>query len=78
MPGNKGRVVRVLGEEERGPAEDVGADQVLDCVQHRLVADQAVERRHQQMGPVPHPLPLFGKVPLGNLDIGADRPRLCR
>ena len=50
MPGDVGRIVRVLGEEERSPAEEVGTEQVLHCVEHRLVADQAIERRHQAGG----------------------------
>ena len=78
VPGNECRVVRVLGEEERRPAEDVGAEQVLDGVEHRLVSDQPVERRHDQMGPVAHSLPPLGEVALGNFDIGADRARLRR
>ena len=41
-------------------------------VEHRLVADQPVERRHDQMGPVAQPLPPRGEVALGGLDIGAD------
>ena len=77
--GDEGRVVRVLGEEERGPAEQVGAEQVLDRIQHRLVADQAIKRPHQQVGPMAQPpATATAKVPLGGLDIGPDRARLRR
>ena len=49
MPGDKGRGVGLLDEEIGVPAQNVGAEHILDRVEDRRVADQIGEEREQQM-----------------------------
>ena len=49
MPGNVVGGARLLDEEVRGPAQDVGAEQILDRVQDARVPDQLGGPGEQQV-----------------------------
>ena len=49
MPAHEARIVRAFGEEATAPGEDVGADDVLDGVEHLGMTDESLEPGHQQV-----------------------------
>src|SRR2546427_98308 len=50
VPGDVRRIVRLLDEEARAPAQEVRAEDVLDRVEDARMPHQPIEPREEQMG----------------------------
>jgi hypothetical protein len=79
MPRHEARAARLLGEERRIPAEDVGAQHVLDGVKNRRMPDELGEPREEQMRLDPiHAPQRPAQIALGALEPLAILPRFAR
>jgi hypothetical protein len=49
VPGNRARVAPVLGEDRRTEQQEVGSDEILDCVEDRRIAAELDEKGKGKM-----------------------------